>query len=195
MIKKTLTDKDILHAIKLGSDDKALSTLYTRLLPKVKRLAKQFKLKDIDAYDVFQESILKFYDYVKLDKFNEKYAIDAFVVTVARNKIIDIIRKNNSRVEVEIVDSTYLGKDIEYDTYSVNEKRNTLEALFSSIGEKCKELLLLSIYDKRSMKEISTMLGFSSQDSAKTQSYKCKQKLINSLKENPTLAKEVMSYV
>ena len=114
---------------------------------------------------------------------------------MARNKIIDIIRKNNSRVEVEIVDSTYLGKDIEYDTYSVNEKRNTLEALFSSIGEKCKELLLLSIYDKRSMKEISTMLGFSSQDSAKTQSYKCKQKLIKSLKENPTLAKEVMSYV
>ena len=55
--------------------------------------------------------------------------------------------------------------------------------------------MLLSIYDKRSMKEISTMLGFSSQDSAKTQSYKCKQKLIKSLKENPTLAKEVMSYV
>ena len=46
----------------------------------------------------FQESILKFYDFVKLDKFNVKFTIDAFVLTIARNKIIDILRKNKIRI-------------------------------------------------------------------------------------------------
>ena len=76
-----------------------------------------------------------------------------------------------------------------------NEKKMVLENLFLSIGEKCKELLLLSIFDKRSMIEISEILGFSSENSAKTQNYKCKQKLIKTLELNPELTKEVMSYV
>tara|TARA_B100000809_G_scaffold239100_1_gene260379 strand:- start:13092 stop:13685 length:594 start_codon:yes stop_codon:yes gene_type:complete len=197
MSKKTQHDEDILSAIYNSKDeDKALEFLYSKLLPKVKRITKKYNANDIDAYDVFQESIVKLYDYVKLDKFNKKYSIEAFVLTVAKNKIIDNLRKKTTRKEVEINDFDFPEKlEVNNDTLITKEKNNAMEQVFATIGEKCKELLLLSIYDRRSMSEISEIMGFSNKDSAKTQNYKCKQKLIKSLEKNPSLAKIVLSHV
>ena len=197
MIKKKLNDKDILEAIYNGKkEDRALEHLYSKLLPKVKRISKKYKANDSDSYDVFQESIIKLYDYVKLGKFNEEYSIESFVLTVARNKIIDNIRKNTKRKEVEIKEFD-LPEELEVnsDILITKEKSIAMEQMFATIGEKCKELLLLSIFDRRSMSEISELMGFNSDNSAKTQNYKCKQKLIKSLEKNPKLAKIVLSHV
>lgn len=196
-MRKKLVDKDILLSISSGNkEEKALEILYKVLLPKVKIICKKYRANDIDAYDIFQESIIKLYDYVKQDKFNTSYTIEAFVLTVAKNKIIDILRKKKTRSEVVIVEDFSTPKEltIENNILLVTEKKNALEQLFYSIGEKCKELLLLRKYDKRSMTEICQIMGFSSEDSAKTQTYKCKQKLIKSLENNPTLVNEFLSY-
>ena len=191
---KTLTDDDILLAIRNGKGEgKALEQLYSILLPKVKVICRKYKASNIDSYDIFQESIIKLYDYVKLNKFKSTYSIEAFVVTIAKNKIIDTLRKKNRRSEVEI-DEIKTPKDliIDDDLLVTEEKKKALEQLFSTIGERCKELLLLRKYDKRSMTEICDIMGFSSEDSVKTQTYKCKQKLIKSLENNPSLASELL---
>ena len=191
---KTLTDDDILLAILSGKGEgKALEQLYSILLPKVKVICRKYKASNIDSYDIFQESIIKLYDYVKLNKFKPTYSIEAFVVTIAKNKIIDTLRKKNRMSEVEI-DEINTPKDliIDDDLLVTEEKKKALEHLFSTIGERCKELLLLRKYDKRSMIEICEIMGFSSEDSVKTQTYKCKQKLIKSLENNLSLANELL---
>lgn len=195
-MSKKLIDKDILVAIRSGKEEeKALETLYKILLPKVKGICKKYRANDVDAYDVFQESIIKLYDYIKKDKFNVSYTIEAFVLTIAKNKMIDTLRKQNNRSEV-LIDEFTTPKDlvIDHDILLITEKKKVLEQIFSSIGERCKELLLLRKYDKRSMTEISQIMGFNSENSAKTQTYKCKQKLIKSLEDNPTLANEFLAY-
>ena len=196
MKKKKLIDQEIISAIRSGvNEQKALEQLYNDLLPNVKIICRKYRADDIDSYDIFQESILTFYDYIKKDRFNQSYSIGAFISTVARNKVIDLLRKRNRVPETEI-DDFNIPKDltINGDVLITKEKKDALEHIFSSIGEKCKELLLLRKYDKRSMTEICQIMGFSSENSAKTQIYKCKQKLIESLENNPTLAKEVLSY-
>ncbi len=196
MGKKELVDQDILTAIRSGRDEqKALEILYRVLLPKVKMICKRYKAKDVDAYDVFQESVLKLYDYVKTSRFNESYSIESFVLVIAKNKVIDILRKAKNKIEVELEDFKTPGDLIvSNDQLIIKEKSDIINQLFSSIGEKCKELLLLSKYDRRSMTEISHLMGFKSENSAKTQAYKCKQKLIKSLESNPSLAKEILGY-
>jgi RNA polymerase sigma factor (sigma-70 family) len=197
MSKKTLSDEDILLAIYSGqNEDKALEFLYSKLLPKVKRISKKYKANDIDSYDVFQESIVKLYDYVKLRKFNDKYSIESFVLTIAKNRILDNLRKKTRRQEVEIKEHD-IPKTLEAnsDFLVTEEKRKAMEQVFATIGDRCKELLLLSVFDRRSMAEICKILDFSSENSAKTQKYKCKQKLIKSLEKNPNLAKIVLSHV
>lgn len=197
MSKKGLIDQDILLAIRTGQNErKVLELLYEVLLPKVKMICVKYRMKDVEAYDVFQESILKLYDYVKRGKFNESYTIESFILIVARNKVIDIIRKAKNRVEVELEDhKTPEDLIVDTDQLMTKEKRKAINQLFASIGEKCKELLLLSKFDKRSMTEICELMGFKSENSAKTQAYKCKKKLIESLEENPSLAKEVLAHV
>ncbi len=196
MGKKELVDQDILTAIRSGRDEqKALEILYRVLLPKVKMICKRYKAKDVDAYDIFQESVLKLYDYVKTSRFNESYSIESFVLVVAKNKVIDILRKAKNKIEVELEDfKTPSDLIVSNDQLIIKEKSDIINQLFSSIGEKCKELLLLSKYDRRSMTEISHLMGFKSENSAKTQAYKCKQKLIKSLESNPSLAKEILEY-
>ncbi len=194
---KKLIDQDVLLAIKSGyQEEKALETLYKVLLPKVKMICRKYQANDVDAYDVFQEAVIKLYDYVKRDKFNTSYTIEAFVLTIARNKVIDGLRKKNTRSEVTI-DEYYTPEGLitDHDTLLTTERKQSLNQLFSSIGEKCKELLLLSKYDKRSMTEICQIMGFGSENSAKTQTYKCKKKLVKSLEDNPTLANEFIAYV
>lgn len=195
MFEKSLSDQEILLAIKAGRDDRALEQLYKELFPKVRRIVSKYNTRGIDAYDIFQESILRFYDYVKQNKFNEKQSIDAFVITVAKNKTIDYLRKNSSKFEASMEDGMTESYEVpETNILEMTEKNESLKAIFSTIGEKCKELLLLSVFDRRSMVEIAETLGFSSENSAKTQNYKCKQKLIKALAANPELAKEVMAY-
>ncbi len=196
MGKKELVDQDILTAIRSGRDEqKALEILYRVLLPKVKMICKRYKAKDVDAYDVFQESVLKLYDYVKTSRFNESYSIESFVLVIAKNKVIDILRKAKNKIEVELEDfKTPSDLIVSNDQLIIKEKSDIINQLFSSIGERCKELLLLSKYDRRSMTEISHLMGFKSENSAKTQAYKCKQKLIKSLESNPSLAKEILGY-
>jgi RNA polymerase sigma factor (sigma-70 family) len=197
MSKKILNDDDILSAIYSGkNEDQALEFLYSNLLPKVKRISKKYKANDVDSYDIFQESIIKLYDYVKLKKFNKKYSIESFVLTVTRNQIIDNLRTNSRRQQVDINDfNTPEDLIVDNDILVTNEKIKALEQLFYAIGERCKELLLLRKYDKRSMNEICEIMGFSTENSAKTQIYKCKQKLIKSLEDNPELANEVLGHV
>ncbi len=59
--------------------------------------------------------------------------------------------------------------------------------LMDQLGERCKALLTLSVFDKRSMKEICGIMGFSSEDAAKTGNYKCKQRLMKLIKVTPSL--------
>ena len=195
MIREMFSDQEILSLIEQGNEERALEHLYKTLLPKVKKLTNKYRVRDLDAYDVFQESILKFYDYVKRGKFDSKHAIGAFVLTIAKNKLIDLTRKMKARPEVEIEESYIEYSEKESNLVLIKEKRKSLETLFETIGERCKELLLLSLFDKRSMKDICHILGFSSENSAKTQNYKCKQKLIKSIEQNQQLVNEVLSYV
>jgi len=197
MSKKELIDQDILLAIRSGEkEQKALALLYKVLLPKVQLLCRRYKAKEVDAYDIFQESILRLYDYVKRGKFNESYSIESFVLIISKNRIIDILRKYKNRIEVELED--HITPDdliLETDQLITIEKNKAIHAVFSTIGEKCKELLLLSKFDRRSMTEICQLMDFKSENSAKTQVYKCKKKLIKSLEDNPTLAKEILAHV
>ena len=73
------------------------------------------------------------------------------------------------------------------DDMLTDERESNINYLLSYLEEKCKEILIYSIFYKFSMKAISQKLGFRSEDVAKTKNYKCKQKLIKVLKNNPNL--------
>lgn len=180
------SDKEVLSLINNGEDDRALSFLYKKLLPKIRHLVKNNSGDDEEAYDIFQDAILIFYKHVKNGKFNTQYEIGGFIYSISRNLWINRAKQKNRTTALTPGDSEVEDNNI-LDDLITKEREDHVMKMLSSIGEKCRELLLYSIFHKFSMKEICQKMGLSTENAAKTQNYKCKQKLVELVKDNSYL--------
>ncbi len=181
------SDKQILDAIKAGKDDKALNELYSDLYPKIESfILKNGGDKD-EAADIFQDAVLIFYKQVKKEKFKEDNPISGFVFTVSRNLWYNRIKRKNRSYELSDYEYNLPNDKNIMDDLLTDERESNINQLLSYMEEKCREILIYSIFYKFSMKAISKKMGFSSEDVAKTKNYKCKKKLMKVLQKNPDL--------
>ncbi len=181
------TDKEILNAIRAGKEDSALAFLYKKVLPKIKHYILGNSGNEDEAFDIFQDAMLVFYKQVKMDKFKEEYEIAGFIYSVSRNLWINRVKQKNRSVSMPEGMAVEAPEPGLLDGMITKEREEYIMKLLSELGERCKELLLYSIYHKFSMKEICEKMGFSTEDAAKTRNYKCKQKLIALVKDNPSV--------
>jgi RNA polymerase sigma factor (sigma-70 family) len=181
---KRLNDKEILKAIRTGDNESVLSSLYKEILPHIRKYITSNSGSYEDAKDIFQDTVVIFYNQVKLNKFDESKEIGAFMFSVARNLWINKAKRDNKLVTTAEFD------DSEEDSVNVladmitEEKAKAIEEIMERVGKECKKLLMYTIYDKVSLKEIAVKMGYSSDQVAKTYSYRCRQKLFNLVKDN-----------
>lgn len=181
---RRLNDKEILKAIRTGDNESVLSNLYKDVLPHIKKYIISNSGSYEDAKDIFQDTVVIFYNQVKLNRFDERKEIGAFMYSVARNLWINKAKRDNKLVNTaEFDDSEEEGMDVLADMITA-EKAKAIEDLMGRVGEECKKLLMYTIYDKISLKEIAVKMGYSSDQVAKTYSYRCRQKLFNLVKDN-----------
>lgn len=181
------SDEQILNSIKKGGDNKVLTYLYKTYFPRVKKLVVSNCGKQEDAEDIFQEAIVAFYKHVTMERFKEEYEIGAFIYTVARNLWINQAKRKKINLPVEDNKEIPAEYTNALDSIISNERELLVKNIINQLGERCKELLTHTIYHKLSMKEVCEKMGFSTEDGAKTKNYKCKQRLIELMKKNPTI--------
>ena len=178
-------EKDIIKAIKTGNNELVLNQLYKEILPRIKKLILKNSGSEEDAKDIFQDTVLIFYNQVKLNKFDESKDIGGFMYSVARNLWINKAKVANRFVKMENELSGYSSEENVLEDLIGKEKTQAIEEVMGGVGEECKKLLKYSIYDKLSMKEIAEKMGYTSEGVAKTYNYRCKQKLVSLVKDNP----------
>lgn len=182
-----LSDAEIIQAIKSGNKEKAISYLYKTCFPKIKNTLRARGAGNEDAKDIFQESVLKVYLKIMDNKLEvEGSNITGLLIQMAQFSWIDKLRKDK-RIEFnhEVESVSKSGPEESSMLALLTAENSTLiERLLSAIGEKCKELLTLVIVYNFSMKEVADKLNFSGEDSAKSQHYKCRQKLISTYANN-----------
>jgi RNA polymerase sigma factor (sigma-70 family) len=177
--------KEIIKAINTGNNTLVLNYLYKEILPRIKKMILKNNGTNDDAKDIFQDTVLIFYNQVKLNRFNEDKDIGGFMYTVARNLWINKAKRANKFVQVNDTE-TWEGSETDaLDDLISKEKAAAIEEVMNQIGEECKKLLKYSVYEKMSLKEIAVKMGYSSEGVAKTYNYRCKQKLVSLVKDNP----------
>ncbi len=184
-----LKNLEILQWIREGRDNEALAAIYKNSLPKIRKYITSNKGNEEEVKDIFQDTIVIFYRKVKTGAFDENNPIDAFLYTVARNLYINYVNRHLKR--------NLKGFNIEETDESENvlqqligrEKEEHIEKLFNDLGQKCAELLKLSIFHNFSMKEIAVKMGFANENVAKTKSYKCRIRLAALVKDKTEFAK------
>lgn len=177
-VQHVYTSSEILSQIRLGNEEKVLSSLYEDIFPIVKKYVVARGGRKDDAWDVFQESMMILCQKIMTNEFNESASVHGFVVSVAQHKWIDKIRKDRKLIFSDDVPEYSFENENELNKIVDLERSEQISTLFANLGDSCKELMTAIYFQFRSMKEIAIENGYSNDNSVKSQHYKCKQKLL-----------------
>lgn len=185
-----IKEEEIISLIKQGHDKPVIEHLYTTIFPKVRKYIRTHNGNVEDAADVFQEVISTFYRQVISNTYNEAYTVYGYLYKMSINRWFNLLRKTN---RVDLVDA-FEGTNYElseenraFTTSKTNEQHNLLQTFFSSLGERCLELLHYSIFQSLLLEDIALRMGIVNADAAKMQLFRCKQQLLKTLKNDPEL--------
>lgn len=130
------------------------------------------------AKDVYQQTILMLYENISRGKLSRlTSSLKTYVFAIGKNHLFDLRRADIQKMNKETQASYLLYDQNVFDTKYSDESISKVEEALMELSPKCRALLLGYYYERKSMKELSMMLGFSNEQSAKSQKYKCLQKL------------------
>lgn len=166
-------DQKIIELIRSGKHSRAIEALYKHY-PKIRSLIHKKGGNEEDARDIFQEGLLILCKKAEHPDFVLTSSAGTFLYSVCRFLWKDELQKQNRALsmpdagnllpETEDLVSEKRAKEMEF---------RHLDQVLAQIGEKCLKLLKMYYFERISMKEIAQSFGFSSDNSAKTQKYKC----------------------
>lgn len=177
---------EIIEAIKNNDSKNLVRSLYKIAFPPILIHIKQKGGQKSEAEDCFQDALVNLIKVVNANKYDENYEVKNYLFVVARNIWYNKIKrmgKVNAFEDLEV-----LNPSDEKDTPEVeliSEERKTLvSAIMNQLGEKCKQLLTYTMFEKRKLTEVVSLMGFSNEGVVKTNNYRCKKKLKELFKEN-----------
>ena len=180
-----LSSEDIKTAIRTGNDDEVLDFLYKDTLPVVRNYVMVNSGTMEEADDLFQDAVLYLYNMVYDNKIPDIKNIGGFIFRAAKNSWINKAKKNRRKIPLE---NTYELVDYGVDSLSIiidEEKQDALNSLFDKIGEVCKQVMTMQVYQRLSMEEIAMKMNLGNANAAKAQNYRCKKKLAELVTQEP----------
>jgi RNA polymerase sigma factor (sigma-70 family) len=164
-----MTDKEIIEYLRNGKYAKAVKGLYD-FFPAVKKHIVNNSGTSEDAKDIFQDALVILYQKMKTGEFILTVPISTYLYAVAKNLWLQELRK---RKKLPIAERD---TDVAEDLIEQEQGFDIASAAFNFLGEKCRQLLILFYFKKKSFREIASLLQFGSEQTAKNQKYRCIQK-------------------
>ncbi|TKC06754.1 sigma-70 family RNA polymerase sigma factor [Pedobacter polaris] len=171
------TDREVVLGI-LNNSEEALNKLYLGYYPMVLQFILNNNGDEDDAKDVYQEAIIVLYNKIKSGNFELSSKLKTYLYSVSRRiwlkKLTQMSKKTQNIADFEdvlVVDEdieTHEQKDMQFDKMKV---------ALQSLGEPCKTIIEDFYIHNLSMHDICEKFGYTNTDNAKTQKYKCLQRL------------------
>lgn len=176
---KAETDQEIVDRISSGDYD-VIQSIYHLYYPQIEKLVVQNNGSEEEAQDVFQEAILVLYERITKGDFLLKSRLQTFLYAVCRRMWLkQISRGQTSYMISDISDfEETLIQDDDLKNHEEEERQfQQMEDALEKLGEPCKSLLTEFYVKGKTMLEISEQFGYTNANNAKTQKYKCLQRL------------------
>jgi len=153
-------------------------SLYEQAFPAVARFVSARKGTLDDAFDIFHDALVIFYEKTEA-RFTPAASAEAYVLGIAKHLWLHRFSKERRSVSLEDAEKTITLPDDYFP--KVNDVR--LLRFLESAGKRCLELLHAFYYQKQSMDEIAEAFGFSTGRSATVQKFKCIEKVRHTIQE------------
>lgn len=162
--------------------EKALELLYEDYFPMISRMVINNHGNEDDAKDLFQETLIVLYEKAKDPAFVLECQLKTYLYAVGRRLWLKQLHQRQKKFlvtqsnenEEEIVGN------LEEDLQMHREKEGRFRIMSASLeklGEPCKSLLEQFYLRQLSMQQIAEKFGYTNPDNAKTQKYKCLNRL------------------
>lgn len=171
------TDREVVLGILNNSED-ALNKLYVGYFPMILQFILNNNGDEADAKDVYQEAIIVLYKKIKSGDFELSSKLKTYIYSVCRRIWLKKLAKENKK-SVNIADFDDI-ESVETDLDNHEEKDRQFDKMHSALillGEPCKTIIQDFYINNLSMQDISEKFGYTNTDNAKTQKYKCLQRL------------------
>nr|WP_262895502.1 sigma-70 family RNA polymerase sigma factor [Mucilaginibacter segetis] len=162
----------------LNNSESILKKLYLAYFPMILQLIINNNGDEEDAKDIYQEAIIVLYNKVKRGDFELSSKLKTFIYSVCRRLWLKRLAQVN-RFGGDIKDfEEFLPVEDDVENHEERDMQlNKMEDALKLLGEPCKTIMEDFYMHNRSMQEICERFGYTNADNAKTQKYKCLQRL------------------
>lgn len=185
-----IKESDIPKLIKEGKDRQVIPLLYKKVFPILEKKILRYSGDKEDAYDSFQEALVKFYRQIMEGTFDPKYKVYGYLYRIGLNIWINKAKREQRMQPLGEIDMEDLATDPQTNMdfeQAAKWESHLLESLFSNLGQRCLELLNYTIFKDMLLEDVALRMQFPSVDAAKMQQMRCKQKLIREIEKNPKI--------
>jgi RNA polymerase sigma factor (sigma-70 family) len=183
---KSYTDDQILNGI-LRHDNLVLSYIYEQYYYKVNAFVRKNNGSSADVKDVFQEAIIIIYRKLKENGLSiQNGAFEIYFFSVCRFLWLKGLEKRKMEKE-RLQEVLPFDGDIYDDNLSnlveKNERFLLYQKHFRGISSDCQKILQM-FFDKVPIREIARIMGFKSENYVKSRKFKCKELLVERIKQD-----------
>lgn len=162
------------------SNKQVLEFIYKENYPNVRNYILKNNGMEADAKDIYQETILAAWLNIKEGRYTNRGedSLGGYIFQIAKFKWLDKVKSKRHQSTVRLVTEDYndaLSEDPVTD--EIQEMRiDYLNALYGKLDKKCRQLLNMFYYEKKSFMVIGKEMDFDPA-SVKTMKYRCMMKL------------------
>lgn len=182
MYHPTHTEQQLLAGLAKG-ERHATEQVYRQHVKVISIWIQQSGGSESDAADVFQEAMVVLYEKAQHEDFRLSCKIGTYLFAVSKHIWYKRLQKAQRQPDSLPGNAgTEEGADWVYedDLNSHREREAHFEQLneaLDQLGEPCRSLLKAFYHQDKSMQQIATEFGYTNPDNAKTQKYKCLNRL------------------
>ena len=191
--KALFSDTEFIDGLRTGNEV-ALKALYKKYYNLVLKIVVNNSGSSEAAQDVYQETIIVLFENAQKPGFVLNCQLQTFIYSIAKRLWLKQLRNNSNLTKLsngdehEIVDvSEELNEHLQKEEALLKMTRSLDE-----LGEPCKTIITDFYIQHLSMDEISEKFGYTNSDNAKTQKYKCLQRLKKYFFEKVNKEKEII---
>lgn len=177
-----LSDEALLGRISQG-DQQAFSQLYTRYQPRLVRHCARVLRDDLaQAADIVDEAMFDVWR--SASRFEGKSKPSTWIYSIARNKVISWLRKTS---ELTLEDESLLEAMVDpaanpHEELAMDDMKQQLFRLMDQLTEEHREVLRLTYFEDKSVKEVADMLVIS-ENTVKTRMFYARKRMAQLLEK------------
>lgn len=175
------SDQEIVEGIRAGGSKRQRLTnyLFDHHAGLVYQGIKRYKLKEEDSFDVYSDAIIAVSLQIQSGRFKGNSKISTYLFSIfsnrCKNKIRDL-KTNKFTFVDDIPDMPDRARNM-LRMLIEKESNQQLLAYLDKLGEKCKQILMLRLFEGYNFEEIAKMIGFKTAQSVSSMKYRCMENL------------------